>query len=74
MDLSQTQQIHITQLLHRLLRVPGIHRTAVLDTIAKPIEEFQEEDWNWIHIARLLPIESTENQMTFLQFVQDIPP
>ncbi|NRB54231.1 MAG: hypothetical protein HRU41_41670 [Saprospiraceae bacterium] len=74
MDLSLTQQIYITQLLHRLLLVPGINRIAVLDTLATPIEEFQEADWDWIHIAILLPIESIENQMTFLQFVQNVPP
>ncbi|NRB54088.1 MAG: hypothetical protein HRU41_40945 [Saprospiraceae bacterium] len=74
MDLSQAQQIYITQLLHRLLQVPGKHRTAVLDTLAKTIEEFQEEDWDWVHTAILLANESTESQMNFIQFVQNVPP
>lgn len=74
MELSKPQQIYITQLLHRLLEVPDIHRAAILETLAKPVEEFQEADWDWVHIAILLPIEPIENQMTFLQFVQNIPP
>ena len=74
MDLSQAQQIYITQLLHRLLPVSGIYRTAVLDTLAKPIGEFQDEDWDWVHTAILLPDETTESQMTFIQFVQNVPP
>lgn len=74
MDLSQAQQIYITQLLHRLLQVPGTHRAAVLDTLAKPIEEFQDEDWDWVHTAILLVDDIIESQMTFIQFVQNIPP
>ena len=70
MDLSKPQQTHITQ----LLQVPGIRRAAILDTLAKPIEEFQAEDWDWIHIALLLPREPIENQMEFIQFIQNVPP
>ncbi len=74
MDLSQAQQIYSTQLLHSLLQVPSTHRTAVLDTLAKPISEFQDEDWDWVHTAILLADESTESQMAFIQFVQNVPP
>ncbi len=71
---SPKDQIQISHHLHRLLHAPDVDQDALTDTLAKPIAEFNLDDWDLVYTAMLLPPGLATDQAAFLRFVRKVPP
>jgi|GEM_PF-2098287 len=71
---SPKDQIQISHYLHRLLHVPDVDQDALTDTLAKPIAEFNLDDWDLVYTALLLPPGLATDKAAFLRFVRKVPP
>ncbi|MEZ5045318.1 MAG: hypothetical protein R2828_35815 [Saprospiraceae bacterium] len=67
MPLSKKEQTLISTMLQRLLKSPGADKEAITDALAKPIQEFNQEDWDLVNQA--LP-QLTEQDIELTPFIR----
>lgn len=73
MSFSPKEQRLISTMLHRLLKAPDANQETITNALAKPLEEFNSDDW--ILVNQVLP-DLTSNDIelsSFIRLVQQIP-
>lgn len=73
MSFSPKEQRLISTMLHRLLKAPGANQEAITNALAKPLQEFNSDDW--ILVNQVLP-DLTSNDIelpSFIRLVHRIP-
>lgn len=73
MPFSPKEQRLISTMLHRLLKAPGANQEAITNALAKPLEEFNTDDWMLVN--QVLPdLTSKDIELTsFIHLVNHIP-